>query len=93
MSKKTIPVNNSEGAGRASPAVKCSEITPSDTVDLIDATRGLFVGTAGDIKCIFANDDDADVVTMPNVPVGFHPMSVRRIFATGTTAADLFSLR
>lgn len=91
MSKKNVKVNSSEGAGRASPAVNCFKITPSDSDDLVDATRGLFVGTAGDIKCIFANDDTE--VLMPNVPIGFHPMSVRRIFATDTTADDIFSLR
>ncbi|CDN42081.1 hypothetical protein [Paenibacillus sp. P22] len=62
-------------------------ITPNDSTDLAKVTRGLYVGTGGDIKITMA---DGSVVTRKNVAGGItHPWAVKRIWATGTTAADL----
>lgn len=65
-------------------------ITPSDTVDIATVPRGgLFVGTEGDIVVIMA--DDTASVTFKSA-VGFIPLMVKRVLATGTTAQDIVAL-
>lgn len=61
------------------------DITPDDTKD-IPLTRGLFVGTSGNLKMTMAN---GTTITRKNVPVGLYPWSVKRIWATDTTAKDI----
>jgi hypothetical protein len=62
-------------------------VTPSDTVDLSRITRGIFLGGAGNVAVIFADDADAAPVTLTGLASGvWHPMQVRRVMATNTTA-------
>ena len=51
--------------------------------------RSLYVGVAGDLKVTMANDD---VVTFTNVAVGILPVSVKQVFAVGTTATGIVAL-
>jgi len=72
-------------------------VTPSDTVNIPNAdpsstNRGcvLFVGTGGTLVVKTAGGDD---VTLLNIADGtFIPLQVVRVFATGTTAADILAL-
>ena len=67
---------------------KGKTVTPSDTVDLAAYAAGVVVVTAGNLKVLPSQNADADAVTFTNAPVGFiPPFQVRRVFATGTTAA------
>jgi len=73
-----------------SPAARAAAITPSDAVDLVAATRGLYVGGAGDVKIITAG---ADTVVFAAVPAGsVLPVQAARVLATGTTATNLVAL-
>lgn len=61
------------------------------------ATRKLYVGQSGNVRCRFisaqvvsngayAPANTNNIVTLFNVPVGFHEMRIDMVFATGTTA-------
>lgn len=70
------------------PSGEFDEITPNDATDF-EATRGLIIGTAGDLHCIRAYD--LAEVTVP-VPAGQLALRVTRIYSAGTTAADIVGL-
>ena len=77
--------------GLTSPAVAGEAIVPSDSSDLIHATRALYVGQSGDIVAQLVS---GDVVTFVNMQSGvIFPLRLSRILATGTTATDLVGLR
>ncbi|NTZ90454.1 spike base protein, RCAP_Rcc01079 family [Agrobacterium tumefaciens] len=63
-------------------------IAKSDTVDLANDTRGLIIGTEGDIKVT----DDKGVTDTFTMPAGVFPIRVRRIWNTGTTASGLVGI-
>lgn len=76
--------------GRLFPGEKAVAVTKSDST-VIPATRGLFVGTAGDLVVLFAGD--TATVTLKNVAAGVtHPWSVTQVHATGSTAADIVGI-
>lgn len=78
-------------SGLDSPAGAGSAITPSDGTDLTVATRAIYVGTGGNLRVIMISGED---VTLTNVVAGMiYPLRVRRVMATGTTAAALAGLR
>lgn len=79
-------------AGLDSPAQKAFSITPDDSNDLATVTRAVYTGKGGTLVCILA--DDSTEVTFSSVPSGqVLPLRVRRVKATGTTAAmDLVGL-
>ena len=77
-------------------------VTPSDTAYLTDlnglpCTGSLYIGVSGDVVVLPAAFDDTNTATPANggavlyksVPVGFFPIEVRKVFATGTTATDI----
>jgi hypothetical protein len=68
--------------------VKSVDIIPNDGADLVSgATKGLYVGVSGNIKMTMA---DGSVVTRKNVTAGMtHSWSIKRVWATGTTATDI----
>jgi len=72
------------------PADNATEITPSDSTDLTNTARSLYVGAGGDVKVTTAN---GDTVTFEEVQGGsILPVRVRRIFATGTTATSIVAI-
>lgn len=72
----------------AFPADSAAAITPSDVNDLENHTRGLYIGGAGDVKVIMANGTEA--VTFTALAVGVvHPLRVRRVYDTDTTATAI----
>lgn len=76
--------------GLNSPARNAFAITPDDATDLAVATRGIYVGVSGDLRIAMVND--AAPVTLVGAAVGYHPLCVRRVYATSTTAASLIGV-
>lgn len=70
--------------GRDSPAPNVSPVTPNDGADLATRPRFLIVGTGGNLKGDFDNGTTTIVV-----PAGVVPISPKRIWSTGTTAANI----
>lgn len=65
-------------------------IAPSDSTDLSEVTRAVYIGTGGAIAAVMLGGED---VTFTSVPGGtLLPVRLRRIKATGTTATALIGL-
>ena len=72
------------------PAANAAEITPSDTTDLAQASRGIWVGYDGTLKVTMVR---GQVVTFRAVTAGqFIPIRVKRVWATGTSAQYLVAI-
>ena len=72
------------------PAVGAESVTPADGSN-IEETRGLYIGTTGNLKVDMAN---GDTVTFNNISAGvIHPLRVVRVYSTGTTASDIVAVR
>jgi hypothetical protein len=74
------------------PARKGVAITTSDTVSIASGTtRGIYVGGAGNLVCLFKDHDT--VVTIVGAVAGtVLPFEVVRVNATSTTATSLVAL-
>jgi hypothetical protein len=53
------------------------------------ATRGLYIGVAGDVAVVMAT---GDAVTFKNVAAGILPVAVTQVTAAGTDAEDIIAL-
>ncbi len=74
------------------PARKLVAVTPSDTTTFDPPLRGIYVGGAGNISLIAAEDSAA--VTLSNVTANtFLPISVTKVMSTSTTATLIVGLR
>lgn len=71
------------------PAYDAVAVVTSDATDLTNPARALYIGVTGDVK---VRTWGGSVVTFTAVPVGFMPVSVVRVFATGTTASSIVAL-
>jgi hypothetical protein len=76
---------------------RAEAIVLSDTV-LIPSPGGgsgtsngcvLYVGVAGDLKVTTVGNDD---IIFKNLPVGFFPVNVLKVWATGTVASEIIAL-
>ncbi len=76
--------------GLESPARQAAVVTPDDIADLVNTSRSIYVGTAGDISVHMIGQSSA--VIFKAVPVGILPIRADRVLATGTTAADIVAL-
>jgi len=76
------------------PATHMRAVTPSDTVELPDGCRGLFIGTAGNVVVVGVDAaGGATGVTLKNLANGqIIPIAVRRVNSTNTTATDIVAL-
>ena len=71
----------------SAPAGGAFAITPDDNNDLAIVTRGLYVGTAGNIKVTMAN---GDAVTITALAAGIvHPLRVKRVWSASLTAGSV----
>ena len=77
------------GRDASGPARRAGAVTPSDAVDLTVYAKALYVGAAGNVRVLTVGGEDADAVTFANHPVGWLPVQVRRVLATGTTATQI----
>lgn len=69
-----------------SPITGAAAVTPSDSADLAETTVSLYVGTAGTLKVTFEDDS---TVTYAAIAAGRHPLRVKRVWATGTSASNI----
>ena len=79
-------------AGRSKDVASASKfvaVTPSDAT-IIAATRGVYIGVAGDVYIDGATQGTN--VKMTAAPVGERPWQVTRIYSTGTTATGIVAL-
>ena len=76
--------------GLESPARAAAVVTPDDVNDLVNTSRSIYVGTAGDVA-VHMIGKSAPVV-FKAVPVGILPIRADRVLATGTTATDIVAL-
>jgi hypothetical protein len=73
--------------GLTSPAGNAVAITPHDSNELSNVTRGLYVGVTGDVVVVTANGDE---VTLTALAAGvFHPIRVKQVKSTNTTATNI----
>lgn len=78
------------GASQA-PVENAFSITPDDDNDLADDTRGLYVGVSGDVKLTLVG---GTTVTLKALAAGVvHPLRVKRVHDTDTTATDIVGVR
>jgi hypothetical protein len=72
------------------PPRRAVAVSPSDTTDLTDVARLLYVGGTGNLVLLLAGDGEGSEVTLTAVPAGaFIPLQVQRVLNTGTTASDI----
>ena len=72
------------------PAVALAAVTPDDAVELPQGcARGLYVGTAGSLTVM---DLGGGIVTLESLEGQYHPIMVRKVLATGTTAGAIVAL-
>jgi hypothetical protein len=81
---------NDRTPGLDSPAANAVALTTSDTVDLTNYSRALYVGVAGNVK---VDTVGGQTTTFVGVAAGsILPVRVKRVYATLTTAASLVAL-
>lgn len=79
------------GPNVSAPASFGRPVTASDSTDLPEGTcRTVSCTTAGVARVIWANGVDSGAANV-NLFVGYNPIAVRRIYATGLTAAGLMA--
>ena len=77
-------------SGLTDPIEEAFSVTPSDTVDLAKYTRGIYVGGGGDLRIELIN---GDIVTFVELVAGvIHPIRVKKVFSTSTTATDILGV-
>jgi hypothetical protein len=73
-----------------SPAQHAADVVKSDSTDLANAARSLYIGNGGDIKVTTAGGDE---ITFGGVPSGsILPVRVTRVWSTGTDASNIVAL-
>ena len=74
----------------AGPNNNAVAVVPSDTVNLAQPTRSIYVGGTGDVKVITVG---GQTTIFKAVPVGTTlNVAASRVFATGTTATNIVAL-
>lgn len=74
-----------------SPAINAVAVTPSNTDVLDPPCKSLYVGVAGNLALVLA--DDSAAVTFVGVSVGqILPVRAKQVLATGTTASSIVAL-
>ncbi len=70
------------------PITKMAAVTPHDSTNMTTPNRGLYIGGAGNVSALLYDDDTA--VTLTALAVGvWHPIAVKRVNSTSTTASAI----
>lgn len=73
--------------GNTAPASHAAAITPHNTNNLANATRGIYVGGAGNLKVDMIG---GEAVTFTALAVGvIHPIAAIKVYSTGTTCTGI----
>lgn len=68
-------------------AVDGAAVTPQDSTDLNFTSRYIYLGVSGDVKVALESGED---ITFKALSAGvLHPIHATRVYATGTTSADI----
>lgn len=67
------------------PPANAVAVTPDDGTDLAYVSRAIYVGTPGDLRVLTLEGQDVTYKGLSGTKV----LRVARVFATGTTAADI----
>lgn len=88
-----FPGSAAQSTGIDASAIHAQKTTGDDSTDLTYVSRGILVGTAGNLKVTMRGGLDVPVVTV-TIPVtaGYNPLRVSRIWLTGFTAVDVTAL-
>lgn len=70
----------------SSPVTGAVAVTPADDTDLAEISLNLYIGTAGTLKVTMF---DGTTVSYAAIAAGRHPLRVKRVWATGTSAANI----
>lgn len=73
-------------AGLRDPIQSAVAVVPNDAQDLGETSRAIYVGGTGDVQVTLVS---GDTLTFRSLLVGWHPIRVSRVWATGTTATDI----
>jgi len=72
------------------PAFEGAAVSPSDTEDLTTNSRGIYVGVSGDLKVTLVT---GTTLTFVGIAAGIvHPLQVKKVFDTLTTATNILAL-
>lgn len=74
--------------GLDAPIEAAVAVSPDDGADLPMVSRALYLGTAGDLRVTLRR---GSTVTFPAMGAGWHPIRVRRVHASGTTAGGILA--
>lgn len=80
----------SGGLTKMVPGRNATTVTPSDTVDLVQPSRAIWVGVGGDISVEMV--DGGTQVFVGVVAGSLLPLQVTRVNLTSTTATDMVSV-
>ena len=74
-----------------SPGKSAFNVTPNNSANLTYVSRGIYIGTTGNINCIFVGDSANTLLA--NLPTGgFYSFRIAKIWATGTTADNIVAI-
>lgn len=79
----------SQATGLDSPFAHLAIASPSDTVDLVDVSRVIYIGAAGALK---VTTEGGETITIASGVLGVgspHKLRLSRIWSTGTTATPI----
>jgi hypothetical protein len=71
------------------PARNAAAVTPSDSADLGNVTRALWIGVAGNVAVTMSGGQNVTFIMPAGGP---YPVSVSRVLATGTTATGIVAI-
>lgn len=88
MSGQYFRVDHKQRQGVAEAKVeRAFKIVPDDNNDLERPTIALYIGTTGNLKIDLV---DGGTVTLMNIVAGaWHPIAVKKIYATDTTCGEI----
>jgi hypothetical protein len=85
-----MPNPNHQATGKDCPIMETAVVSPSDSTDIPDLPRAIWIGVGGDITLMAAGDTTSRL--FKNVSSGtLLPIRARRIYSTGTTAQSLIA--
>ena len=76
-------------SGLESPASQLASVTPSDTADLLQASRALNVAASGTVRITTVQGSTATVFVAAGIAF---PVRAARVWATGTTATGIVAM-